>query len=107
LHSPFMSVNPSDFAARRTSPWAALVYVLVLLLTLYAFAINVITFATNDYGSIVLQAVGLAGLAVLLACVIWRRVPAGARAMLVLCVLANLWTLFDAGGRRLPAVMGW
>ena len=95
-------MTASSGKARRTSPWAALAYVLALLMTLYAFAINVITFATNDYRSIVLQAVGLAGLAVLLVFVIWRRVPAAARIMLVLCVLANLFTLFDAGGRRLP-----
>ncbi|MFN9975589.1 MAG: hypothetical protein ACK58T_37420 [Phycisphaerae bacterium] len=94
-------------AARRTSPWAALAYVLVLLMTLYAFAINIITFATNDYRSIVMQAVGVASLASVLTVAIWRRVPAAGRVMLALCFLANLWTLFDAGGRRLPAVMGW
>jgi protein-S-isoprenylcysteine O-methyltransferase Ste14 len=100
-------VTASSSKARRTSPWAALAYVLVLLMTLYAFAINVMTIATNDYRSIVVQAVGVAGLAVLLVFAIWRRVPAAARVMLVLCILANLYTLFDAGGRRLPAVMGW
>lgn len=82
-------------------------YVLVLLMTLYAFAINAITFATNDYRLIVLQAVGIAGLALLLLSVIWRRVPAAACVLLILCALANLFTLFDAGGRRLHAVMGW
>lgn len=79
-------------AAGRTSPWAALAYVLALLMTLYAFAINIFTFATNDYRSIVVQAVGVAALASVLAVVIWRRVPAAGRAMLALCFLANLWT---------------
>jgi len=80
---------------------------LVPILTLYAFTINAVTFATNDYRSVVLQAVGVAGVAVALVFVVWRRVQAVGRVTLGLCVLANLLTLFDAAGRRLPAVMGW
>jgi hypothetical protein len=94
-------------AAVRRSPLAAVVYALVLLMTLYSLALNNITFATNDYRSIVIQAVGVAAAALLTTFLIWRRVPAAGRVMLVLCTLANLWTLVDAGGRRLPAVMGW
>lgn len=80
---------------------------LMLLMSLYSLAINNITFATNDYRSIVIQAVAVAAGALLATILIWRRVPVAGRAMLVLCGLANLWTLVDAGGRRLPAVMGW
>jgi hypothetical protein len=76
-------------------------------MTLYAFTINIVTFATNDHRAIVLQAVGGAAMASALGVGIWRRVPGAGRVMLALCFLANLWTLFDAGGRRLPAVMGW
>jgi hypothetical protein len=91
----------------QRSPVAALVYALVLLMTLYSLALNNITFATNDYRSIVIQAVAVAALALVITFLIWSRVPAAARVTLVLCALANLWTLVDAGGRRLPAVMGW
>ncbi len=85
----------------------ALGYTLVLLMTLYAFAINMITFANNDYRSIVMQVIGIAALASVLSVVIWRRVPTVGRIMLALCFLIDLWTLIDAAGRRLPAVMGW
>ena len=98
--------DPGDKSGARQSLWSALALVAVLM-TLYALAINNITFASDDYTSIVMQAVAVAGLAQIVVVAIWRRVPRAVRAMLALCVLANLWTLVDAGGRRLPAVMGW
>ncbi|MBI4878862.1 MAG: hypothetical protein HY812_04265 [Planctomycetes bacterium] len=97
----------SSRTAKRTPAWAGLAYVLVLVMTLYAFAVNSITFATNDCRAIVLQAVGVAALASLLVVVLRRRVPPAGRVMLGFCAIADLWTLFDAGGRRLPAVIGW
>ena len=78
-----------------------------LLLTLYAFMINNITVATNNYTSIVIQAVACSSVAILLVVVAWRRIPPAGRATAAVFVLANFWTLFDAGGRRLPAVLGW
>ena len=78
-----------------------------LLLTLYAFGINNISVATNNFTSIVIQAVACSSVAILLVVVAWRRIPPVGRATAALFVLANLWTLFDAGVRRLPAVLGW
>ena len=72
-----MTQSSGKGGARR-SPLAAFAYAAVLLMTLYALAINTITFATNDYRSIVLQAVAIAGSAVILGLVTWRRVPAAA-----------------------------
>jgi uncharacterized YccA/Bax inhibitor family protein len=99
--------HPESKPGTPRSPLVALAYALVLLMTLYSLAINNITFATNDYRSIVIQAVAVAAGALLATILIWRRVPAAGRVMLALCCLANFWTLVDAGGRRLPAVMGW
>ena len=84
-----------------------LAYVGALLLTVYAFAINSMTFATNDYTIIVFQAVACAAVAILLVVAAWRRIPPAGRAIAAVLVLANLWTLVDAGGRRLPSVLGW
>ena len=79
---------------------------MVLSITLYSLAINNITFATDDYRWIVIQAVAGSAGALLVSALLWRRVPMGGRVVLGLCVAASFWTLVDAGGRRLPAVMG-
>ena len=99
--------EPNFVVGARRSPLVVCVNALVLLMTLYSLALNHITFATNDYRTIVIQAVAVASAALLITGLIWRRVPAAGRVMLVLCALVNLWTLVDAGGRRLPSVMGW
>ena len=91
-------------AATRSSK---LRVVLVAVMTLYALVANNITIANSDYRSVVLQAVGIACLAFVITASIWRRTPVVGRLALALCVLANLATLLDAGGRRLPSVMGW
>ncbi len=102
------TVTKTDLETRRHhSPSGFLAYVGALLLTIYAFAINSITFATNDYTSIVVQAVACAAVAIVLVVVAWRRIPPAGRAIATLLVLANLWTLVDAGGRRLPSLLGW
>lgn len=54
--------HPESQAGAPRSPLVAGAYtlVLVLLMSLYSLAINNITFATNDYRSIVIQAVAIA-----------------------------------------------
>ncbi|MCP5021462.1 MAG: hypothetical protein GY930_06770 [bacterium] len=78
-----------------------------MLLTLYALVLNNITVSTGNYTSIVIQAIACSFIAILLVVVAWRRIPPVGRATAVLFVLVNLWTLLDAGGLRLPAVLGW
>ncbi len=94
-------------AGNRNSLSGFLAHTGAMLLTLYALMINNITVATNDYTSIVIQAIACSCVAILLVVVAWRRVPTVGRATAVPFVLANLWTLLDAGGRRLPALLGW
>jgi hypothetical protein len=97
-------------ASRLRVPWSSRsrsACASVLLTTLYSLVINNITFATNDYRWIVIQAVAGATGSLLASYLIWHRVPAAGRVVLALCSLANLWTLLDAGGRRLLAAMGW
>lgn len=110
-HSVTASISK---AARKASPWASLACVPVLLMTMLAWwshfvvlASPSITFTVDQYKVAVLQAMGCAGLAVLLSLLIWRRASAFSRGALVLCVLVNLYTLFDLGGQKLPAVLGW
>ncbi len=99
--------QPESKACTPRAALVALAYALVLLMTLYALAINNVSFATNDYLSIVIQAVAVAAGALVVTILIWHRVAAVGRVMLALCSLANFWTLVDAGGRRLPALIGW
>ena len=94
-------------ARRVGSPVGFLAYTGALLLTIYAVAINNITFATRDYTSIVFQAIACASIAIFLVVVAWRRIPPTGRTIAAVFVFANLWTLLDAGVRRLPAVLGW
>ena len=52
------------------------------------------------------NAMSYAGLAVLLAFVVWRRASTICRLIMVLCVPINLYTWFVASGRALHAAMG-
>ena len=38
---------------------------------------------------------------------LWWRVTVAYRIVLLILGAANLWTLVDAAGRRLPALPGW
>ncbi len=98
---------PERRDSARSSGIIGLAYTLVLLLSAYALMINTLTIAGNDYRWVVVQALVCGGLSTAVAVMIWKRVPAPAALVLAACVFANLWTLFDAGFRRLPAVMGW
>jgi len=78
-------------------------------LGLWAMAVNNITFATNDYFWIVVEAIVCAGLSSLLlaSSVRWRHASVASRVFAVTLLALNGWTLLDAGGRRLPAILGW
>jgi hypothetical protein len=78
------------------------------VLAFWAVTVNNITFATNDYFWIIVQALVGAGLSNLILAVSfpWRRVGIGERVFATLVLALNAWTLLDAGGRRLPAHLG-
>jgi hypothetical protein len=52
------------------------------------------------------SAMSYAGLAVLLALLIWGRASTFSRCILAVCVPANLYTLFVVSGRELQNAMG-
>ena len=99
--------NPKSNDRVSRSRLVVVSYNLVWILTAYALFANNITLATNDYRSVILQAVASSSAALLASVLIWRRVPTMGRAVLLMCTLANLWTLVDAGGRRLLQLVEW
>jgi hypothetical protein len=76
-------------------------------LTFWAVAANNITFATNDYFWIVTQAIVCAGISTVILAFRWRRTGLAGRIVAAILSALNVWTLLDAGGRRLPAILGW
>ncbi len=80
---------------------AALAYVGTQLLTLYGLGVDTFTVATADYRPILLEAIGAATVALLLIIALWRSIPKFGRVVLGVCVVMNLWTLFDACRRLL------
>ena len=86
---------------------AAAFIVIALILTLWALLVNNISLASNDYTSVVVQAIVFAIAALFLIAIGWNRMPILMRAMAVVMSLAAAWTLLDALGRRLPAILGW
>jgi hypothetical protein len=84
-----------------------LTFLAAITLGLVATFLNNVTFATNDYTSIVLQAFAYASLALVLTALSWRRSSFTRRIVLLLFALGDLHTLMDAGGRRLPAILHW
>ena len=79
----------------------------VSAMTLYALVLNNVTVVPRLNRSTVIQAVAVCAAAMVITGFIWSRVAVAGRVVLAPCVVANLWTLLDAGGRRLPGVMGW
>lgn len=78
------------------------------LLTIAAILLDNVTFVNSvDARRAVVSAAAAAFVAIVLILMTWRRTPPIHRAIHALCVLANLWTLIDALGRRLPALGGW
>jgi hypothetical protein len=76
-------------------------------MTVLALLANNITLASGDYRAAVIAAVGWSAGAILLTLVLWRESSMPLKLVSLLLILANAWTLYDAAGRRLPAVMGW
>jgi hypothetical protein len=66
-----------------------------------------VTFTTGDYTPIVVLAIAGATVAVALIGLAWRRLTAVPRVISGVLLLVNVWTLADAGARRLPALLGW
>jgi len=84
---------------------AQLAWTLALFLTLAALALNNITLAHDHYLKVVLAAIACAITALVLIAACWKRQGLLGRAVSVLAVLANAWTLLDTLGRRLPALL--
>ena len=91
---------------RARSTLAFVGYLIALVLTLWALLLNNITLA-GDYTLVLVQAIGSSVVAILLLVLCWTRIPTPGRVVSAVLVLANLWVLVDAGGRRLPAALGW
>ena len=77
------------------------------VLTFCALSWNNVTIATNDHTPILIGVVAASALATILVAISWTRLFVTAKAISAGLVLLNLWTLLDAGGRRLPASLGW
>lgn len=58
-------------------------------------------FATAEDRPILLEAIGVATVALLLSVALWRSIPKFGRVVLGVCGVMNLWTLFDACRRLL------
>jgi len=100
--------TPSAASARAGSNGCllALATLVVVVATLYASFLNLVSFANTDYRWIVIQAVSFSGLATILALWTWRRLSTATRLLvLVPCLAVDAWVLLDAGGRRLPGVL--
>lgn len=79
---------------------------LAALLALFGGLLNNITLASSDYLVPVLTAVATSLLSIVLTALVWRRVGLIPRLFSCGVVLLCLWTLYDAAGRRLPAMLG-
>lgn len=99
-------------AVRPVSSWASWACIPVCLMTLipywmfFVLASPSISSTYEQRMSHVRDAMSYAGLAVVLALVIWRRASPICRCILVLCVPTNLYTLFVASGQALHGAMG-
>ena len=88
-------------------PWRHMLYfAAAFLMTLWAAMLNTVTFATNDYTRIGLEAIACAAGATVLLVLAWPRMGWPGRLGVGLLAAINVWTLLDAGGRRLPAILG-
>jgi len=78
-----------------------------LVLSLWALLVNNIALASNDYRSVVIQAVVCSSLALMLLGMSWVRVSWLGRGLAILFGVLDALTLLDAAGRRLPDVLRW
>lgn len=95
----------------RASPWASLVCIPVLFMTLGTyFDYNVLWGCGSIFGfprdfmNCVQHAMNSAGASTILAVMIWRRAAAWSRRVLEVCVIANLYALFVVTQQRLDDV---
>lgn len=98
-------------AARRSSPGAALVVILVFLMTLVPFwnyylvwGCGSVMHLYSQFLELAKNSMDYAGAALIVAVMIWRRASALSRCVLALCVTANLFTLFVVTWQRLDAL---
>lgn len=100
-----------DSLGRHARPSASRIGTFLLVAacasTLWALFVNNVTLAGNAYTSVVIQAVVCAASAIVLVVLAWKWMPTYGRVIGAVLVALNVWTLVDAGGRRLPAVLGW
>ena len=99
-------------AARPVSSWAAWACIPVCLMTVvpyWMFFVLESPSVSSTYEqrmSHVRDAMGYAGVAVVLALAAWRWAATGCRLILGVCVATNLYTLFVASGQALHAAVG-
>jgi len=79
---------------------------LALVLTLVALFCNNVTFAKSDHLPEVVTAIACSAVALLAIGLGWTRTLGWRRTLAVVLALASAWTLMDAAGRRLPAILG-
>ena len=100
-------VKPQEQGSPRKS-WSVVVgHATAVVMTMLALLANNITLVSGDYRAVVIAAVGWSGGAIVLSFALWRELTLTLKLVSLVLVLANIWTLYDAAGRRLPAVMGW
>ena len=85
----------------------ALLFDVALVLTLWSLLVNNITLTSNDYTGVVIQAVVCSSLALVLLIAVWLRSSRITRFFCLLVAVPAAWTLLDAAGRRLPAILQW
>ncbi len=78
-----------------------------LVLSLWALLVNNIALASNDYRSVIIQAVVSSSMALVLLGVSWVRLSWPWRVVAIPFAVLNAVTLFDTVGRRLPSVFQW
>ncbi len=81
------------------------IIILASLMTLLALTVNNISLASNDYRSVVIQAVIYSSIALILLGSRWARMSFISRVISIIIALLAGWTFFDAVGRRLPFVL--
>ncbi|MBI1851797.1 MAG: hypothetical protein HYR85_15770 [Planctomycetes bacterium] len=102
------TVEPStshEVATTRSTRGPVCVSV-ALLLTLWAVITDNITLTTGRYTAVLIQAVVCSSASLLCLAFGWPRMSTLLRVLSVILALADAWTLFDAGGCRLPGVLG-
>ncbi len=100
-------------AERRSSPGAALVVILVFCMTLVPFwnyyvvwGCGSVMHLYSEFLELAKKSMDYAGSALIASVMIWRRASALSRYIIMLCVAANLFTLFVVTWQRLDALKG-